>query len=141
MPTPSSPPFPGGCLCGAVRYQLLVAPDHLCDCHCVDCRRASGAAYVTWGSVPRDALVVLSGEVRTVSHAGRIRSFAGCCGTPLFFNEGIEGRPIGVTIATLDDPAPYPPEISIWTEDRLPWIVLSSTDPACPQEDPSYLLP
>lgn len=124
-------------MCGSVRYRLKAAPNHLCDCHCVDCRRAGGAAYVTWGSVPRDQLEILSGEVRTVHHAGRARSFAGCCGTPLFFDEGREERPIGVTIASLDDPAPFAPEMSIWIEDRLPWIALDPSRPALPQDDES----
>lgn len=115
----------GGCLCGLVRYRLLTVPDHLCDCHCVDCRRASGAPYVTWGTVPKDQVRILSGEVRTVAFAGRIRSFAGCCGTPLFFEEGGEAGSIDVTIASLDDPTPFSPETAIWAEDRLPWIAPS----------------
>lgn len=112
----------GGCLCGLVRYRLLTAPHDLSDCHCEDCRRASGAPFVTWGTVPKDQLRILSGEVRTVVFAGRIRSFAGCCGTPLFFDEGGHADSIDVTIASFDDPAPFPPETAIWTEDRLPWI-------------------
>ncbi len=61
------------------------APKQLSDCHCVDCRRASGAPFVTWGSFPRDKIELLSGAVRKVKHADRFRSFAACCGTPLFF--------------------------------------------------------
>lgn len=141
MPTPSSPPLPGGCLCGAVRYRLTVAPKHLCDCHCLDCRRASGAAYVTWGSVPKDRLEILSGEVRTVSHAGRIRSFAACCGTPLFFDKADGGGMVDVTIATLDDPAPFAPEMAIWTEDRLPWVTKEPSLPELPQDDDTYFNP
>jgi hypothetical protein len=123
----------GGCLCGRVRYRLHAKPHHVCDCHCIDCRRATGAPFVTWGIVARDKLEIQSGEVRTIRHAGRIRSFAACCGTPLFFQDDDTATSIDVTIASLDDPVPFAPELTIWTEDRLPWVHLDSTRPALRQ--------
>lgn len=119
----------GGCVCGKLRYELLVTPVNLCDCHCLDCRRSSGAPYVTWGSVRASELRVTRGEVRTVPHAGRLRSFAACCGTHLFFQEEQGAEWIDVTIASLDEPAALAPEKSIWTEDKLPWVML---DPKLP---------
>lgn len=124
----------GGCLCGRTRYRLETAPEDLGECHCVDCRRASGAAAVTWGTVPRERLHVTAGEVKTVAHAGRRRRFATCCGTPLFFEEGATSPTVDVTIATLDDPAPFAPCKVIWTEDRLPWAVLDSALPHYPRD-------
>ena len=38
----------GGCVCGGVRYRLEAAPTQVNDCHCLDCRRSSGAPFVTW---------------------------------------------------------------------------------------------
>jgi hypothetical protein len=46
--------FTGGCVCGGTRYLLKSRPFALIDCHCIDCRRSEGAAFVTWGSVPRN---------------------------------------------------------------------------------------
>src|SRR5687767_12371984 len=37
----------GGCLCGAVRYEAAGQPYNITHCHCTDCRRSSGAAFVT----------------------------------------------------------------------------------------------
>ena len=117
----------GGCLCGGVRYRLTAEPERLCDCHCIDCRRASAAPFVTWGTVRKTDLEVLSGELRKVHHAGRLRSFAACCGTPLFFQNDESSESIDVAIASLDQAERYFPEVVIWTEDRLPWVLL---DPA-----------
>ena len=124
-----SAPLEGGCLCGNVRYRLHAEPARLSDCHCIDCRRASAAPFVTWGEVARDDIELLSGELRKISHAGRLRSFASCCGTPLFFQNDENSQSIDVTIASLDHPEAYPPAATIWTEDRLPWVTL---DPARP---------
>ncbi|HVU23755.1 MAG TPA: GFA family protein [Opitutus sp.] len=120
----------GGCLCGGTRYVLEEPPTHLADCHCVDCRRSSGAAYVTWGVVRRERVKLTSGELRKVPHAERVRDFAACCGTQLFFEDTPEWPTVDVAIATLDDPAPFAPGMAIWTEDKLPWVRLDETKPA-----------
>ena len=114
----------GGCLCGRVRYRLEENPHHVCDCHCIDCRRASGAPFVTWGIVAAEKLTVRSGEVRTVKHANRVRSFAACCGTSLFFQDDEAAPSIDVAIAKLDDPEPHAPDRSIWVEDHISWVPL-----------------
>ena len=119
----------GGCLCGATRYVLTGAPFSLGDCHCVDCRRSAGASVVTWGSVQRRDLRMIKGEARKIQHAGRIRSFAPCCGTPLFFEATNDSEIIDVTMASLDDPTPFAPKKVIWLEDKLPWVQLDESLP------------
>ena len=119
----------GGCVCGGTRYVLKSRPFALIDCHCIDCRRSAGAPYVTWGSVPREDLVVTKGEPRKIAHANRIRSFAACCGTHLFFEDTKNSKMIDVTIASLDDPTPFAPQKVIWLEDKLPWVKLDESLP------------
>lgn len=123
----------GGCLCGRTRYTIDEEPTDVGDCHCVDCRRGSAAAYVTWGTVPRPSFRLESGELRNVPHATRIRSFAACCGTPLLFAEGPDTPTVDFTIASLDDPTPFAPKYAIWTEDHLPWVPLNGALPAYQQ--------
>jgi hypothetical protein len=85
---------------------------------------------VTWCSVPSKALEILSGELRRVSHADRLRSFASCCGTPLLIHDEVNSEWIDVTVASLDDPKPFSPVAAIWTEDKLPWVKLDPSRPA-----------
>ena len=120
----------GGCVCGGTRYVLNSRPFALLDCHCIDCRRSAGAPYVTWGSVPRENLVVTKGEPRKIAYANRIRSFAACCGTHLFFEDTKDSQIIDVTIASLDDPAPFAPQKVIFVEDKLPWVKLNESLPS-----------
>jgi hypothetical protein len=124
----------GGCLCGGLRYFLSEAPNGIIDCHCVDCRRAAGAPVVTWGTIPRSALQFVSGSIRRVAFADRVRWFAACCGTPIAFLNDDSSPSIDITIATLDDPSPFAPETVVWIEDRLPWMKLDSRLPAFRQE-------
>lgn len=128
-----SGPIEGGCLCGGLRYRLRAEPERLSDCHCIDCRRASAAPFVTWGEIERDDIEILSGELRKVQHAGRLRSFAACCGTPIFFQDDEMSATADVTIASLDHPESYRVEVAIWTEDRLPWVQLEPGRPSFQQ--------
>jgi hypothetical protein len=113
----------GGCVCGGTKYLLKSRPFALVDCHCIDCRRSAGAPYATWGSVPREDLVVTQGDARTIVHANRIRSFAACCGTHLFFEDTKDS----------DDPTPFAPQKAIWLEDKLPWVALDKSLPSFPK--------
>jgi hypothetical protein len=36
----------GGCACGAVRYEYSADPVFMGNCHCRDCQRTTGSAYV-----------------------------------------------------------------------------------------------
>jgi len=119
----------GGCLCGKTRYQFTQLPKQTSICYCVDCRRASAAPMVAWASFPRESLVLLSGELTQIRHAERLRSFASCCGTPLFFQDAEDSQWIDVTICSMDRPELQSPGVAIWTEDRLPWITDANSLP------------
>ena len=42
----------GGCQCGAVRYECAAEPLFTGNCHCRDCQRSTGSAYVPALAVP-----------------------------------------------------------------------------------------
>ncbi len=44
----------GGCLCGAVRYEASGEPISVIHCHCLSCRRHTGAPVVTLAGFRRD---------------------------------------------------------------------------------------
>ncbi|MEO5961191.1 MAG: GFA family protein [Opitutaceae bacterium] len=82
------------------------------------------------GTVERRDFEIARGSLRKVQHAGRIRGFAACCGTHILFEDAPDAATVDVAIATLDDPASFPPEKAIWTEDKLPWMILDPKLPA-----------
>jgi hypothetical protein len=50
----------GGCQCGAVRYECAAEPLFTGNCHCRDCQRSTGGAYVPVLAVPADSLKITS---------------------------------------------------------------------------------
>jgi hypothetical protein len=114
----------GGCLCGAVRYEIRARFLQTTLCHCEDCRKASGAPFVAWSFFPSGSLVWTRGTPRTLKHAERERSFCGDCGSPLtFFDPSIPSL-FEANTNTLDDPARYPPVDQCWVCDELPWSAM-----------------
>jgi hypothetical protein len=126
----------GGCLCGAVRYEASGRPFDVTHCHCADCRRSSGAPFVTWASFIRNNFRLTQGQVRDISWAGRLRSFCPGCGTPLTFISAPDTDELDVTVCSFDDPQAIVPADHTWVEDRLPWIRLADDLPAYAQKRP-----
>jgi hypothetical protein len=119
------PVIHGGCLCGSVRYEATGAPYNITHCHCADCRRSSGAPFVTWASFRRSEFHLTAGLPRELHWADRLRTFCPQCGTPLTFMSSADVDEVDVTVSSFDDPSVATPADHTWTEDQLPWIQLS----------------
>lgn len=50
-----------GCLCGAVQYQVRDGFRYALNCHCSQCRRATGSAFKPFGGIERDEFAVTKG--------------------------------------------------------------------------------
>jgi hypothetical protein len=124
----------GGCLCGAVRYRLARISTDVAHCHCRLCQRSSGAAFLTWATVPRAELEVTGEPAWHRSSPAARRGFCPRCGTQLFFafdadaatsRPDVPGDPeadIDVTVASLDAPDAFVPTRNIWTGTRRAWL-------------------
>ncbi len=124
----------GGCLCGSVRYEATGQPFNITHCHCSDCRRSSGAPFVTWASFRRDGFRFTLGQPRELPWAGRLRSFCPDCGTPLTFMAAVDADEVDVTVCSFDQPAETTPEDHTWVEDRLPWVRVADSLPTYEQK-------
>ena len=119
----SGPPFTGGCQCGAVRYRVDAALVDSAICHCRMCQKATGGLFGAFASFPTLAVSWTRGERKLFNSSEHIaRGFCGDCGTPLSFEAAGEGRHIGLTIGSLDDPAAFRPEKQIMVAERLPYV-------------------
>ncbi len=113
----------GSCLCGAIRYEIdgdLLLMGH---CHCSMCRKAHGAAFGTYATVPWENFRMLAGEDQVVAYEsspGVKRTFCGTCGSTLQFIP--QDRPnFGLAVGTLDTDPGMKPTYQIWTKDKAPW--------------------
>ena len=105
----------GGCLCGAVRYEVLGPPTVVGLCHCGDCRKATGGFAMPYADWPL-AAVRLWGPLS----AWGGRSFCSTCGSRVVHMEPHHAE---IMLGTMDDPpGDLIPEREIWTIRREPWM-------------------
>jgi hypothetical protein len=124
----------GGCLCGSIRYEATGQPYNITHCHCLDCRRSSGAPFVTWASFRRSDFRFTTGKPRELPWAGRLRSFCPDCGTPLTFLARPDADEVDVTVCSFDQPTAVTPADHVWIDDRLHWVRLADGLPTYRQK-------
>lgn len=124
----------GGCLCGAVRYEMQGTVTESGYCHCRTCQKQSGAPVVAWFAISPAGFRYISGTPKTFrASAAATREFCSNCGTYLVFREDDPSATLGVNTATLDNPALVPPDFHIWNESRISWFETSDTLPRHPK--------
>jgi hypothetical protein len=115
----------GGCLCGAIRYELAREPFDCGWCHCRTCQLYGGAPAMAFASVPRDDFAWTKGEdqVRWLkSSSFGQRAFCAACGSPLQVKVEHQPETVDFPVATLDEPDRVPPEFHIFWGSKVAWF-------------------
>ena len=125
----------GGCACGAVRYRLTSEPMFVHCCHCRDCQRQTGSAFVLNALIETERVAMLAGTPEPVAvptDSGRPHDIHRCpkCQTAVWSDYGRRGVLRFVRVGTLDDPSALPPDVHIYTRSKLPWVALPAGVPA-----------
>jgi hypothetical protein len=118
----------GGCSCGAVRYRLTSDPLFVNCCHCLNCQRQTGSAFVINVLIEIDRVAIVSGEPKLVEvqrDDGSTQGIFRCpnCQTALYSHYGHPAVAF-VRAGTLDEPASVSPDAHIFIRSKLPWVVL-----------------
>lgn len=119
----------GGCQCGAVRYSAEDTPFHETICHCIDCRRSSGAVGVAWFSVKRARINWTGNPALYCSSPSVIRRFCDRCGTTLTYEDGTLPDELDITIASLDEPERVSPKDHVWVQQKPQWETIGGALP------------
>lgn len=123
----------GGCLCGAVSYEAKGEPMMVGHCHCIDCRKTSGAGHSTHVAMP-EAAVTISGATGAYARAADsgnvvIRHFCPVCGSPVYTTNIAMPGMIFLRASSLDDPDLVTPQLVVYKSRAPKWDL---TDPALP---------
>jgi hypothetical protein len=126
----------GGCSCAALRYELTASPLIVHACHCRDCQRITGGAFViniwiekkfvrTSGAIPQSFMLKGGGG------GNHEVFFCGKCGTYVWSRyHRAPGDTLFVRAGTLDKPEAVAPDVHIYTRSKLPWLELPRSVPA-----------
>jgi hypothetical protein len=124
----------GGCACEAVRYRLTSEPLFVHCCHCLNCQRQTGSAFVINVLIETNRVELLAGEPQAVPvprSGGKKQKIWRCptCQIALF-SQYTTPRIRFVRAGTLDDPASVAPDVHIFTRSKLPWVSLPDSVPS-----------
>ena len=124
----------GGCSCGAVRYRLASDPLFTHCCHCLNCQRQTGSAFVINLLIETDRVELLAGEPQPIEvprDDGSTQVIFRCptCQVAVF-SQYTRPEVRFVRGGTLDQPSSVEPDAHIFTRSKLPWITLPDSAPA-----------
>src|SRR3954447_539685 len=117
----------GGCACGEVRYRLTDDPLIVHCCHCLNCQRQTGSAFVINILIEKDRLELRAGEPQRVDvpREDGVQPIHRCpaCQIALFSEYGTPWLWF-VRAGTLDDPGTITPDVHIFTRSKRDWVTL-----------------
>jgi hypothetical protein len=124
----------GGCACGAVRYRLASEPMFVHCCHCLNCQRQTGSAFVVNLLIEADRVELLARTPQPVDaprDGGGVQRIFRCTQCQVaVFSEYTRPEVRFVRGGTLDEPAGVTPDVHIFTRSKVGWVALPEDTPA-----------
>jgi hypothetical protein len=120
----------GGCVCGAVRYEISADPVMSANCYCRDCQRSTGGAMASVLVVPKSAFRLTKGELKYHTVEGESgknvsRGFCASCGAPVTTQLGVMPDVMVIKAGSLDEPARFKPTMNIYLSSAQPWAPIA----------------
>jgi hypothetical protein len=120
----------GKCRCGAVRYEVADEFRYAANCHCSECRAATGSAFKPFAGIEREKLTVTDGldQVAIFGEEDLNDTRCAACGSFLF-SVVRDGAYVHVAMGSLvDDPTIRPTE-HIYVGSKAPWFEIADDLP------------
>ena len=120
----------GKCLCGAVEYEVKDEFVYALNCHCSNCRRATGGAFKPFAGLPREKLRLIRGADTLLIHGDESAHDARCarCGSFLY-SIVRDGTYAHVTLGSLVDAPSLSPTAHIFVGSKAPWFTITDDLP------------
>jgi hypothetical protein len=116
-------PLTGGCLCGAVRFEVTEPPLGAGYCHCTRCQRRTGTAASIQAQVAPGSVRIRSGEelLRAFQPAdGFAKVFCSVCGSSLWSRRP-DGDVLSVRFGVFDRDPGIGPTYRQYVAYAAPW--------------------
>jgi hypothetical protein len=120
----------GTCLCGAVQYAVADEFIYAANCHCSQCRRATGAAFKPFAGIERDKLRLARGGDDLVTFGDETGHDVRCklCGSFLY-SVVRDGAFVHVAMGTLIDAPTIRPTKHFFVGSKAPWFTITDDLP------------
>ena len=116
----------GKCRCGAVRYEVSDAFLYAANCHCSECRAATGSAFKAFAGIEREKLTITQGVDDLAVFGEEALNDTRCraCGSFLF-SVVRGGAFVHVALGSLVDTPTIRPTAHIFVGSKAPWFEIT----------------
>jgi hypothetical protein len=120
----------GRCECGAVQYRVADEFLYAANCHCSNCRAATGSAFKAFAGIEREKLEVVDGQDGLFVWGEDDLNNTRCsvCGS-LLFSVVREGAYVHVALGSLVDAPSIRPTEHIFVGSKAPWFEITDELP------------
>jgi hypothetical protein len=120
----------GKCRCGAVRYKVADAFLYAANCHCSECRAATGSAFKAFAGIGREKLTITQGldHIAAFGDEGLNDTRCRACGSFLF-SVVRDGAFVHVALGSLVDAPTMRPTGHIFVGSKAPWFEITDDLP------------
>ena len=121
----------GMCLCRAVEYAVRDEFAYAMNCHCSQCRRATGSAFKPFAGIERSKLRIARGhDALAVFGDANAEHDVHCrhCGS-LLYSVVRAGAFVHVTLGTLVDAPAIRPSAHLFVGSKAPWFTITDNLP------------
>lgn len=120
----------GRCTCGAVEYRVADEFLYAANCHCVDCRRATGAAFKSFAGIERGKLHISRGADGLFIYGSESAGDVRCAVCGAFLYSVVRGGAyVHVLLGTLADAPSIRPKEHIFVRSKAPWFTITDDLP------------
>ena len=128
--TPVDRRLAGKCMCGTVRYRVPDEFVYAMNCHCSNCRAATGSAFKPMAGIEREKLELTHGADRLLVVGEELANDTRCavCGS-LLFSVVQDGARVHVALGSLVDPPSIRPTEHIFVGSKAPWFEITDDLP------------
>lgn len=120
--------YEGSCSCQKLRYRMNAKPLIVHACHCRQCQRVTGSAFVMNALIEKSQVEHLSGDIANVHFAGTRHTafFCPSCATYVWsqYKNGRFNDCWFIRVGTLEEPDRLPPDVHIFVESKQPWVIV-----------------
>ena len=112
----------GKCMCGVVRYEVDDDFRYALNCHCSNCRAATGSAFKPFGGIEREKLELTDGADRLLVFGDDALNDTRCCVCgSLLYSVVRDGAYVHVAFGSLVDPPSLRPTDHIFVGSKARW--------------------
>jgi hypothetical protein len=112
----------GTCQCGAVRYEVEDAFVYAANCHCSQCRAATGSAFKPFAGIEREKLRITAGQDEVAVYGEKNANDTRCAACGSFLYSVVrDGAYVHVAMGSLVDAPSIRPNKHIFVGSKASW--------------------